>query len=115
MNPSTAIDLPDVRKSVYFRAATFSLLAPVICVLGGLVTAWFPGFPLVRNIIGVLLALIFLCGVIGGIVGLCGIRKYGKKELLWRSLGGLAIPVLMIVGSLLQLVFVWTMIAIGAP
>lgn len=78
-------------------------------------TVWFSGFPLIRNILGVLLALIFLCGVTGAIIGLCGIRKYGKKELLWRSLGGLAIPALMIVGSLLQWVFVWTMIAIGAP
>ena len=48
------------------------------------------------TVIGIVSGFIILSGIVFGIIGLCGIPKYGKRGLLSKSIIGIAIPIILI-------------------
>ncbi len=63
---------------------------------GGIFRAAGPEFDLVRRGFGILMGLLFLSAIPAGIVALCGVRKHGRKGLLFPGLLGALLPFLLV-------------------
>lgn len=104
MNPpplpgTTPPQLP--QTSFAHQAARGSLLAPVLAILVGIASQSLsassgpvPG--MAHVITGAAAALLILAGFVLGIVGLCGMNKYGTRGILGRSIAGLLINGLLL-------------------
>jgi|GEM_PF-2595819 len=94
---------PRTTKSFNHQAATASILTPVAAILlnllgnAALASMDSASRATGARIIGIFAGLIMLSGILFGIIGLCGIPKYGKKGLLGKSIAGIAIPLVFIV------------------
>ena len=91
--------LPPAKKPFAFQAAQASLLAPAIAFgLGIVVNVGMGGQlpPLAHIIVGSLSIVLILLGFIFGIVALIGVRRYGKKGILGRSIAGICINGILI-------------------
>ena len=91
--------LPLVKKPFAFQAAQASLLAPAIAFgLGIVVNVGMGGQlpPLAAIIVGSISIVLILLGFIFGIIGLLGVRRYGKKGILGRSIAGICINGILI-------------------
>lgn len=93
---------PSTTKSLNHQAATASILAPfaaiILNLLGNASLASLEGASRATGsrLIGIFAGLIMLSGIIFGIIGLCGIPKYGKMGLLGKSIAGIAIPLVFL-------------------
>ena len=91
--------LPPVKKPFAFQAAQASLLAPAIAFgLGIVVNVGISGQlpPLAGIIVGSINVVLILLGLIFGIIALFGVRRYGKKGILGRSIAGICINGILI-------------------
>jgi hypothetical protein len=99
ITPQQPSALPLAKKPFAFQAAQASLLAPAIAFgLGIVVNVGMGGQlpPLVGIIIGSLNIVLILLGFIFGIIALFGMRNYGKRRILGRSIAGICINGILI-------------------
>jgi hypothetical protein len=97
--PQQPPPLPSAKKTFVFQAAQASLLAPAIALgLGIVVNVGMSGQlpPLAGIIVGSINIVLILLGFIFGIIGLVGVRRYGKKGILGRSIAGICINGILI-------------------
>jgi len=86
--------LPLAKRPFAFQAALASVLAPAIAFGLGIVVNIGMGDqlpPLAHIIVGSLSIVLILLGFIFGIIALFGVRHYGKKRILGRSIAGICI------------------------
>jgi ABC-type molybdate transport system permease subunit len=91
--------LPLAKKPFAFQAAQASLLAPAIAFgLGIFINVGMGGQspPLVSIIVGSVNVVLILLGFVFGIIALVGVRRYGKKGILGRSIAGICINGILI-------------------
>jgi len=102
--PDMSSPLPPIptqaRSSLFHQAATVSAWLPLVLVgvqifLVGPLTAS-SSDPLMREFFAFAMGSALLLGLVLGIVGLCGISKYGTKGLLVKSIIGIVIPLLLV-------------------
>jgi hypothetical protein len=43
---------------------------------------------------------LMLVAMVCGVMALCGIRRYGKRKLLWKGLVGLLVPILLVAAAI---------------
>ena len=88
---------PENRNSFYHQAATCCLLAPIV---GAVMNVFLVRLPSLREIpirwVFFIPSVVILAGVVLGVISLFGIRKHGRRGILWKSVIGLGIVTLMI-------------------
>jgi hypothetical protein len=93
--------MTEQRKSLSHTLATASALAvPIsfaVTILMNVVLAVtpLPSRRIVSLVMSVLAGLIVISGLVAGVVALFGIPRHGKKGILWKSLFGVLVPVLL--------------------
>ncbi|GEM_PF-2445207 len=86
------------------QAALASVLAPVIAVsLSVMTSSAIREVRLGKLVVGMIGSLLIIAGFVCALIGLAGIRKYGKKGILGRSLAGLLINGFAIVAAVFAL------------
>ena len=100
--PETIDDTaPLTGPSLFHQAATLSLGAPLVLIAAtialGLLQGALEGDARTLLILALtwLNILLLVFGFACGLIGLCGIPRYGRDRLLWRSLIGIVIPVML--------------------
>ncbi len=97
--------MQDNRNTFYHRAATCCLLAPFVAIganlalMGARVSQPAPS-RMASLIPALILGGIMLLGVVLGILSLFGIRRYGAAGILWKSVTGLSIFLLLLVAAI---------------
>ena len=51
-------------------------------------------------VISFLTIALYISAVVCGVIALCGIRKYGKKGLLWKGLVGVLLPICLVLAAI---------------
>jgi hypothetical protein len=93
------------RSSVFHKFAS----AGIWCLVGSFAVNFFsgPAREALRQgvrefylVVTIATALLQILSVLSGVVALCGIRKYGKQQLLWKGLVGLLVPILLTLAAI---------------
>ena len=97
--------LPSAKKPFAFQAAQASLFAPVICIVGSILinNGGIQLSPIAKIITGSFSTLLIILGFIFGIIGLCGVRRHGKKGLLAKAIIGTCVNGILIVFMIFSL------------
>jgi hypothetical protein len=87
--------------SIYHKAAKFAVTVLVVAFLINLSTQLVrppgtAGMTPESRIISMLGGSLFLLAIPAGVIALCGIKKHGPRQLLWRGLVGILVPVLLL-------------------
>lgn len=97
--PSVPPSLP-VQTSLFHQAANFCIWSPLIAIIVNIVTPKIPVHTQTDALINAIIAAVLpVAGIIAGIVALFGLRSYGRKGILWKSIIGLLIWVLLVAAA----------------
>jgi hypothetical protein len=81
--------------SVYHKAARYAVYA-VVCSISAHILLYAFGANRLLGLLDPILVAIILSAFPAGVVALCGIRKFGRKKLLFRGLVGVVAPIVQV-------------------